>query len=74
MVGRWQEKGVCNSRIRCRSSVRRRYGIIMVFRKDIQKFYTQTRMESIDESDNSGVFVRFPDPDNNPNNAVRERL
>jgi hypothetical protein len=24
------------------------------------------------EDDNSGVFVRFPDPDDNPNNAVRE--
>ena len=43
----------------------------------IQKRYTKILHSKLewkvsDESDNSGVFVRFPDPDNNPNNAVRE--
>ena len=29
-------------------------------------------MEVSTKGDNSGVFVRFSDPDNNPNNAGRE--
>jgi hypothetical protein len=40
--------------------------------KNIQKLHTQIGMEVSTKGDNSGVFVRFSDPDNNPNNAGRE--
>ena len=44
----------------------------MVFRKDIQKFMLKLEWKVSDEGDNSGVFVRFPDPDDSPSIAVRE--
>jgi hypothetical protein len=45
---------------------------LLWYSKNIQKLHTQIGMEVSTKGDNSGVFVRFSDPDNNPNNAGRE--
>ena len=37
-----------------------------------KNFILKLEWKASDESDNSGVFARFPDPDDNPNNAVRK--
>ena len=37
-----------------------------------KNFILKLEWKASDENDNSGVFVRFPDPDDSPNNAVRE--
>jgi hypothetical protein len=40
--------------------------------KEYKNFILKLEWKVSDECDNSGVFVRFPDPDDNPNIAVRE--
>ena len=47
-------------------------GLLWYSEKIYKNFILKLEWKSTDESDNSGVFVRFPDPDGNPNNAVRE--
>jgi hypothetical protein len=47
-------------------------GLLWYSEKIYKNFTLKLEWKVSDESDNSGVFVRFPDPDNNPNNAVRE--
>ena len=47
-------------------------GLLWYSEKKYKNFTLKLEWKVSDESDNSGVFVRFPDPDNNPNNAVRE--
>jgi hypothetical protein len=44
----------------------------VVFKKIFKNFHAQIGMESILRATIQGVFVRFSDPDNNPNNAGRE--
>ena len=47
-------------------------GLLWYSENKYKNFILKLEWKSSDESDNSGVFVRFPDPDGNPNNAVRE--
>jgi hypothetical protein len=47
-------------------------GLLWYSEKIYKNFTLKLEWKVSGESDNSGVFVRFPDPDNNPNNAVRE--
>ena len=47
-------------------------GLLWYSEKIYKNFILKLEWKTSDESDNSGVFVRFPDPDGNPNNAVRE--
>jgi hypothetical protein len=47
-------------------------GLLWYSEKIYKNFTLKLEWKVSDESDNSGVFVRFPDPGNNPNNAVRE--
>jgi hypothetical protein len=47
-------------------------GLLWYSEKIYKNFVLKLKWKVSDEGDNSGVFVRFPDPDNNPNIAVRE--
>jgi Domain of Unknown Function (DUF1080) len=47
-------------------------GLLWYSEKIYKNFILKLEWKASDEGDNSGVFVRFPDPDDNPNNAVRE--
>ena len=47
-------------------------GLLWFSEKIYKNFILMLEWKTSDESDNSGVFVRFPDPDGNPNNAVRK--
>jgi Domain of Unknown Function (DUF1080) len=47
-------------------------GLLWYSENKYKNFMLKLEWKTTDESDNSGVFVRFPDPDDNPNNAVRE--
>lgn len=47
-------------------------GLLWYSEKEYKDFILKLDWKISDEGDNSGVFVRFPDPDDNPNIAVRE--
>jgi 3-keto-disaccharide hydrolase len=47
-------------------------GLLWYSEKIYKNFILKLEWKASDEGDNSGVFVRFPDPDDNPNNAVRK--
>jgi hypothetical protein len=47
-------------------------GLLWYSEKIYKNFTLKLEWKVSDEGDNSGVFVRFPDPDDNPNIAVRE--
>jgi hypothetical protein len=47
-------------------------GLLWYSEKIYKNFILKLEWKASDESDNSGVFVRFPDPDDNPNTAVRK--
>jgi Domain of Unknown Function (DUF1080) len=47
-------------------------GLLWYSEKEYKNFILKLDWKVSDEGDNSGVFVRFPDPDDNPNIAVRE--
>ncbi|MGI8834651.1 MAG: 3-keto-disaccharide hydrolase [Nitrososphaeraceae archaeon] len=47
-------------------------GLLWYTENKYKNFILRLEWKVSDEGDNSGVFVRFPDPDGNPNNAVRE--
>jgi 3-keto-disaccharide hydrolase len=47
-------------------------GLLWYSENKYKNFILKLEWKSSDGSDNSGVFVRFPDPDGIPNNAVRE--
>jgi hypothetical protein len=47
-------------------------GLLWYSENKYKNFILKLEWKASDGSDNSGVFVRFPDPDDNPNNAVRE--
>ena len=47
-------------------------GLLWYAEKEYKNFILKLEWKVSDECDNSGVFVRFPDPDDNPNIAVRE--
>jgi hypothetical protein len=47
-------------------------GLLWYSEKIYKNFILKLEWKASDEGGNSGVFVRFPDPDDNPNNAVRE--
>jgi hypothetical protein len=47
-------------------------GLLWYSEKEYKNFILKLEWKVSDEGDNSGVFVRFPDPDDNPNIAVRE--
>jgi len=47
-------------------------GLLWYAEKEYKNFILKLEWKVSDEGDNSGVFVRFPDPDDNPNIAVRE--
>jgi hypothetical protein len=47
-------------------------GLLWYSEKQYKDFILKLDWKISDEGDNSGVFVRFPDPDDNPNIAVRE--
>ncbi len=47
-------------------------GLLWYSEKIYKNFILELEWKVSNEDDNSGVFVRFPDPDDNPNNAVRE--
>ena len=47
-------------------------GLLWYAEKEYKNFILKLERKVSDECDNSGVFVRFPDPDDNPNIAVRE--
>jgi Domain of Unknown Function (DUF1080) len=49
-------------------------GLLWYSEKIYKNFMLKLEWKVSDEGDNSGVFVRFPDPDDNPNIAVREGL
>ena len=73
MVGRWQEMVrfvIVESDAALQSEGG--MGLLWYSEKIYKNFTLKLEWKVSDESDNSGVFVRFPDPDNNPNNAVRE--
>jgi hypothetical protein len=44
----------------------------VVFKKIFKNFILKLEWKVSTKGDNSGVFVRFSDPDNNPNNTGRE--
>ena len=46
-------------------------GLLWYSEKIYKNFILKLEWKASDEGDNSGVFVRFPDPDDSPNNAVR---
>jgi Domain of Unknown Function (DUF1080) len=47
-------------------------GLLWYSENKYKNFIFKLEWKVSDEGDNSGVFVRFPDPDDNPNIAVRE--
>jgi hypothetical protein len=47
-------------------------GLLWYAEKEYKNFILKLEWKVSDEGDNSGVFVRFPDPADNPNIAVRE--
>jgi hypothetical protein len=47
-------------------------GLLWYAEKEYKNFILKLEWKVSDEDDNSGVFVRFPNPDDNPNIAVRE--
>lgn len=47
-------------------------GLLWYSEKEYKNFILKLEWKVAAEDDNSGVFVRFPDPDDNPNNAIRE--
>jgi hypothetical protein len=47
-------------------------GLLWYSEREYKNFILKLEWKVAAEDDNSGVFVRFPDPDENPNNAVRE--
>jgi Domain of Unknown Function (DUF1080) len=47
-------------------------GLLWYSEKEYKNFILKLDWKISDEGDNSGVFVRFPNPDDNPNIAVRE--
>jgi hypothetical protein len=47
-------------------------GLLWYTEKKYKNFILKLEWKVSDEGDNSGVFVRFPDPDDNPNIAVRD--
>jgi Domain of Unknown Function (DUF1080) len=47
-------------------------GLLWYSERIYNNFILKLEWKVSDEGDNSGVFVRFPDPDDNPNIAVRE--
>src|SRR5215217_7862026 len=47
-------------------------GLLWYSENKYKNFILKLEWRVSDEGDNSGVFVRFPDPDDNPNIAVRE--
>ena len=47
-------------------------GLLWYSEKEYKNFILKLEWKVSDEGDNSGVFVRFPDPDDNQNIAVRE--
>jgi hypothetical protein len=47
-------------------------GLLWYAEKEYKNFILKLEWKVSDECDNSRVFVRFPDPDDNPNIAVRE--
>src|ERR671922_2223130 len=47
-------------------------GLLWYSEKIYKNFILKLEWKVSDEGDNSGVFVRFPDPDDNPNIAVKE--
>jgi hypothetical protein len=47
-------------------------GLLWYSEKIYKNFMLKLEWKVSDEGDNSGVFVRFPDPDDSPNIAVRE--
>ena len=47
-------------------------GLLWYAEKEYKNFILKLEWKVSDEGDNSGVFVRFPDPDDNPDIAVRE--
>jgi hypothetical protein len=47
-------------------------GLLWYSEKIYKNFILELEWKVSNEEDNSGVFVRFPDPDGNPNNPVRE--
>jgi 3-keto-disaccharide hydrolase len=49
-------------------------GLLWYSESKYKNFILKLEWKASDEVDNSGVFVRFPDPDDNPNNAVRKHL
>ena len=46
-------------------------GLLWYSENKYKNFILKLELKVSDEGDNSGVFVRFPDPDDNPNSAVR---
>jgi Domain of Unknown Function (DUF1080) len=47
-------------------------GLLWYSERVFNNFTLRLEWKVSNEGDNSGVFIRFPDPDNNPNIAVRE--
>ena len=47
-------------------------GLLWYSEKEYKNFILKLEWKVAAEDDNSGVFVCFPDPDDNPNSAVRE--
>lgn len=47
-------------------------GLLWYSEKEYKDFILKLDWKISDEGDNSGVFVRFPDPDDNPKIAIRE--
>ena len=47
-------------------------GLLWYTENKYKNFMLKLEWKVSDAGDNSGVFVRFPDPDDNPNIAVRE--
>jgi hypothetical protein len=47
-------------------------GLLWYTENKYKNFILKLEWKVSDEGDNSGVFVRFPDPDDNPNIAVRD--
>ena len=47
-------------------------GLLWYAEKEYKNFVLKLEWKVSDEGDNSGVFVRFPDPDDSPNIAVKE--
>ena len=53
-------------------SQKEEWGLLWYSESKYKNFILKLECKASDEGDNSGVFVRFPDPDDNPNNAVRK--